>query len=321
MGSDDSGFGPRRDRGAAVFLLLLILIGSTTATAAKFAVNGLPLGLLPLARFGIAGLVLLPVAFRGGALARMLREDRWRLVAASAACVPVNQAFFLSGTKLAPTSHVGVIYATCPLVVLLLAWGMGQERLIARRLVGVVASVLGVAVIGVANLWKAGPESFSTLMGDLLLVGAVTSWGVYLTLNKPLVGRYGALPTLAGTFLMGSVLQLPITLVTFPGIDSLRGVPPSAWGGLVYLGLVVSVGGLFCQNMAMRRLDASQVATVGNASPILTIVWGIWLLGEAVTPALIAGAGLTLGGILWASRPERRPQVVIPSEPEVLVAL
>ena len=56
----------------------------------------------------------------------------------------------------------------------------------------------------------------------------------------------------------------------------------------------------------MRRLDASQVATVGNAAPILTVIWGIWLFHEAITPALILGGVLTLGGILWTSRPARR---------------
>jgi hypothetical protein len=44
----------------------------------------------------------------------------------------------------------------------------------------------------------------------------------------------------------------------------------------------------------------------------LTIIWGLWLFAEPLTPALIAGGALTLGGIYWASRtkrpaPERRP--------------
>jgi drug/metabolite transporter (DMT)-like permease len=45
-------------------------------------------------------------------------------------CVPINQAFFLNGARLAPTTHVGLIYALCPMVVLLLAWASGQERLV-----------------------------------------------------------------------------------------------------------------------------------------------------------------------------------------------
>ena len=46
------------------------------------------------------------------------------------------------------------------------------------RLVGVLASVAGVLVIGLSNLWhEGGAGGHEVLMGDLLLVGAVASWG------------------------------------------------------------------------------------------------------------------------------------------------
>src|SRR3954467_13333902 len=101
--------GPARHRpdGAAwVYLALMILIGSSTATAAKLALNDLPWTLLPLVRFGVAGLLLGPIV--AGPLRRMLPEDGVRLIAAATLCVPVNQTFFLNGTRLSPTSHVGV---------------------------------------------------------------------------------------------------------------------------------------------------------------------------------------------------------------------
>ena len=117
-----------KDNSGYLFLVLMVLIGSSTATAAKFAVRELPIGLLPIARFGTAGLCLLPIVLRNGRWAKMLREDRGRLLLAAPLCVPINQCFFLSGARLAPTTHVGLIYATCPLVVLMLATAIGQER-------------------------------------------------------------------------------------------------------------------------------------------------------------------------------------------------
>jgi drug/metabolite transporter (DMT)-like permease len=282
-----------------VFLGLMVLIGSSTAPAAKYALRELPVGLLPLVRFGIAGLCLLPVAGRGGALGRMLRADAGRLALSAALCVPINQMFFLHGARLVPTSHVALIYAACPLVVLLLATVLGQERLVPGRLIGIVASILGVVVIALDNVRHGGPAGRALFQGDLLILGAVTSWGAYLTVSKPLIVRYGALPTLAGTFLIGGALALPLALATMPGWPSLATVSLPAWRGLAHLTLVVTILGLACQNQAMRRLDASQVASYGNAAPVLTVIWGIWLFDEAITPALILGGALTLGGILF----------------------
>lgn len=306
--SDVEGCPRRRETGAVVFLGLMILIGSSTATAAKFAVRGLPVGLLPIVRFGGAGLLLLPFAGGGRTLARLIRQDGWRLAAAAALCVPINQAFFLYGTRLAPTTHVGLIYATCPLIVLALACVLGQERLGAGRLFGIVASVSGAAVIGLGNLWDSGSAAAGALRGDLLLIGAVLSWGAYLTLNKPLVDRHGSLAVLAATFLLGAALDLPIALASTPGWGrALADASPSAWWGLAHLTLIVSPVGLACQNQALRRLEASQVAAVGNAAPALTVLWGVWLLGESLTSAVILGGALTLAGIVWVSRPARQP--------------
>ena len=89
-----------KDNSGYLFLVLMVLIGSSTATAAKFAVRELPIGLLPIARFGTAGLCLLPIVLRNGRWALMLREDCARLFLAAALCVPVNQCFFLSGARL-----------------------------------------------------------------------------------------------------------------------------------------------------------------------------------------------------------------------------
>ncbi len=88
--------------GAFVILLVMVLIGSSTALTAKFALRELPIELLPLVRYGVAGLALLPVVLRNGQLLRVFRQDGARLMAASILCVPVNQMLFLHGTKLAP---------------------------------------------------------------------------------------------------------------------------------------------------------------------------------------------------------------------------
>src|SRR5205823_6372574 len=147
----------------------------STAPADRFAVRELPAGLLPLIRFGVAGLCLLPLtARRGGglALARMVRFDGWRLAATAALCVPINQTFFLNAARLTTTAHVALIYAAVPLVVLMLAAALGQERLVPARLVGVFMSMLGVVVIGLDGLWRGGGAGEATARGDLLLVGA-----------------------------------------------------------------------------------------------------------------------------------------------------
>ncbi len=299
---------------AYVYLVLMVVLGSTTAAAARLAVRELPIALLPVVRFGVAGLCILPMIRGRGSMAKLLREDWAGLLVAAVMCVPVNQGFFLTAARLGPTSHVGIFYATAPLVVLLGAWALRTEQPDLGRLWGVLASVAGIIVVGVGNLWGGGgiaPGAARAVMAaDALLVGAVISWAIYVLLSKPLVVRHGALPVLAGTFLLGSLLNLPIAIFSlwaWPAI-ALGQVSTTAWLALAFLALFVTPLGQACQNLALSRLDASQVATFSNASPLLTVVWGIWLFGEVLTPALMIGGILTFCGISWTGRPRRWPR-------------
>lgn len=301
---------PRPDLRGYAYLCLMVLLGSTTSPLAKVAVSELPVGLLPLLRFGFASICLIPFLSDRAAVGRLLRQDGPRLALVALLCVPINQGFFLNAARLGPNSHVGLFYAVCPLIVWVLAWVLGHERLDLTRLSGVLASIAGVTIIGLGNLWwgdgGSAAEARSVLLADLLLVGAVLSWGGYLTLSKPLIQRHGALPVLAGTFLVGCAFEVPIALATLPGwLPMIGTASTSAWISLAILALFITPVNLALQNLSLRRLDASQVATFSNVAPILTVVWGIWFFHERLTFALVVGGLLTLGGIAWTSRPQQ----------------
>jgi drug/metabolite transporter (DMT)-like permease len=313
--------GSQTDGRAYVYVGLMVIFGSTTAVAARYIVRELPPIWVPVVRFGVSGLFLLPVLADRQVLARLFRRDWSLLVVAAAMCVPINQGFFLNAARLGPTSHVGLFYATCPLVVLLLAWTLRMERPDLGRLWGVLASVAGVVIIGVGSAWHGGApphEVRATMLADLLLIGAVVSWGGYLAASKPLVMRHGSLPVLTATFLVGALLDLPLALIASPTIPDVSRVSPSAWIALAVLTLLITPVNLASQNLAMRRLDASQVANFSNVSPVLTVVWGAWLFGEAITPSLAVGGAITLAGVLWAGR--SRPPLSPAGEPRRAVA-
>ena len=301
-----------------VYLGIMILVGSTTSPLAKLAVSQLPVGLVPLLRFSCAGLCLLPFIGGLGPLKELVRHDWRRMAVVAALCVPVNQGFFLNAARLGTNSHVGLFYATVPLVVWVLAWRLGHERLDLSRLGGILASIGGVVVIGLGNLLggesASAAQTHAVMLSDFLLIGAVISWGSYVALSRPLVLRHGAMPVLAGTFLFGFFLQIPVSLATVTQWPSmLRLATPSAWVSLVILAALITPLNLALQNLSLRRLDASQVATFSNVAPVLTVVWGVCFFHEALSPALVVGGLLTLGGVIWTSRPAPAARTASPA--------
>ena len=49
--------------------------------------------------------------------------------------------------------------------------------------------------------------------------------------------------------------------------------------------------------------DPWREATFSNVAPVLTVVWGVLFFHEVLSPALVVGGLLTLGGVIWTSRP------------------
>lgn len=308
------------DPRAYILLAIMVVLGSTTSPLAQVAVRQLPIGLVPLLRFGSATLCLLP--FVGvGSIRRLIREDWLRLSLVAACCVPLNQFFFLTAAKLGTNAHVGLFYATVPLVVWSLAWLLGHEPLDLSRLGAILISIAGVLVIGLGNILGADAatspaQTRNVMIADVLLVGAVITWGAYVALSRPLVVRHGALPTLAGAFLVGCLLQLPVAALTIPSwAPQVRAATTPAWICLAVLAFGITPLNLGLQNLALRRLDASQVAAFSNVAPVLTVVWGVWLFHELLSPALLVGGALTLAGVFWTSRPAPRPKPTPVSNP------
>jgi drug/metabolite transporter (DMT)-like permease len=115
------------------------------------------------------------------------------------------------------------------------------------------------------------------------------------------------MPVLTATFLVGALLDLPVALIASPAIPPLARVTPTAWIALAVLTLFITPVNLACQNLAMRRLDASQVANFSNISPVLSVAWGAWLFGEPITASLVVGGTITLAGVYWTGRRRSQP--------------
>src|SRR5690348_17213296 len=74
-GMDEPGpGGGAADYRAYLYVGVMIVLGSTTAAAARYVVRELPPAWIPVVRFGIAGLLLLPAVADRHVLGRLLRR-------------------------------------------------------------------------------------------------------------------------------------------------------------------------------------------------------------------------------------------------------
>ena len=95
-------------------------------------------------------------------------------------------------------------------------------------------------------------------------------------------------------------------IVAYKGhATELLDIPGKAWPFILGAGLVTT-GAYFCYFRALSLADASRVAPIDRLSLVFTVVLGMFLLREKVTPLAIAGVALmAVGALLVAVAPQK----------------
>ncbi len=149
-----------------------------------------------------------------------------------------------------------------------------------------------------------------------LVLGRAPGWAYGL----PLLGMLAlALATLLqkrwddapGSLAVVLFVQIGAALPAFAGLALAEGSlrPPLSGGflfGLAWLVLLPTFGGYGLYWLGLRHLSAQGGSAALYLSPALTLLWAHWMFAEPLTPMLLGGLLLSLAGLGWLYRAERR---------------
>lgn len=264
-------------------------LGAMAGCALLWSTGGLGIKLVswtPMAIAGtrslIAGLVLLCYLFirQGGP-----RVREWPLQLAGGAAYAGTMVCYVAAVKLTTAANAILLQYTSPVFTAILGWIILRERVSWVDWVSVAGVMVGMVVFFLEKL------TFAGLWGNIL---AIVS-GILFSLTFVLVRKQregSAVESLmAGHFMA--------FLVSIPFLGSGGGPGAVGWLGLGYLG-VVQVGlTSLLMSYALKYVTALQNMLVSLIEPILTPVWVLLFVGEAPSPAAIAG-GLIIVGVVAA---------------------
>lgn len=191
----------------------------------------------------------------------------------------------------------GLINSTQPLLISLLAAAFGAERLTAAALTGI-----GISFAGTILLFS-GDAGGTIPRGELLLGGGMVflsglAWSFYVVLSKPLILRHGAFKITALSLIIGTLPMLAFTSAST--LPTLRSLDMEGLWALFFLVVPSTFLTVITWNYAVGHLRPSVAGAAMYLMPLIAIAAGALLLGEQVTPIMLAAGAIILAGVAIA---------------------
>jgi drug/metabolite transporter (DMT)-like permease len=264
----------------------------------KLAVEEMSPSLVAWSRLAIAAAVLLPIAWRLGALRGL--GNRWRvLVAFGAVEMAIPWPLIGFGEVRISSSLTAILIATVPLVVALLAVRFDRaERPTPARLVGMLIGFAGVAALVGIDIGGRADE----LVGAGAILAAAVCYAIGPMIVKRRLSDVDPLGPVAASLAIATLLLTP-----FAGAD-LPDEPLSAeaiWS-VVVLGLVCSALAFLFFFRLIAEVGPSRATIITYVNPVVALALGVAILDESVTAGAVVGLLLILAGS-WLSTDGRLP--------------
>lgn len=252
-------------------------------------------------RWTIAALILLPLAWPHLRAAWPLIRRHWlRLVSLGAFMCFIGNAGIYLAVQQTTAINAGLVNATQPTMIVILAWVLTAERVTPVQALGVALSLVGVIVV----IARGDPETLLALElnpGDLIMAGATLGFALYAinVRHVPLGIPRSALVWCV--FASGALVTLPFYLGETALGDPIAWTPTNLIA-LGYLAVFASILAVYFWTQAVQALGANRAGPFVYLIPVFASLLSILFLEDALHAFHVVGFLLVVAGIYLTER-------------------
>jgi drug/metabolite transporter (DMT)-like permease len=289
------------ERAGVIAAVLSSALGGTAAAVTRYVIGATDPVTLAAFRFGIGFVLILPIAL--ALRSRWPRGRDW--IGVGLLGVFFFALFFVIynvAMSYTTAARGSLALCTLPLVTMVVAAALGREALTARKSLGVIIAVGGVAVALATGLAGAPAGAWQ---GDLIMAAGTLCMAFYNVWSRPFMARSSLLGFLAAGMGFGSACS---TLIAWQsgGLDAaVQGFGPEQWTAVIVLGVVGGAAAFYLWVFALQRTTPTRVANTMTVNPIAASLLAAVLVGEPIGLNLPVGLVAIAAGI-WIASSERR---------------
>lgn len=186
----------------------------------------------------------------------------------------------------------------------LIAWLFVKYKISGRVAIGVLFSIIGLAV------FSGAAQSVEFQVGQIWLVVCAVLYAIHILL----LGKYGKGRN-SYRFAMLQIAAVALVTWGFAIVDGYQ-PPPNfeVWFAILFTALLSTVMAFWIQTWAQTLLDPSRVALLITSEVIWTAVLAIGMGQEPLTLAIVVGGGMMLTAMLIVEWPSKNQEPLVQTQ-------
>ena len=279
------------------------IIWGATAPIMKLTLAQIPLFSLAFIRM-IAATLILAIIIRKNL--KVDKRDWPKFFICAIFGVTLNLTLFFFGLKLTEAINASFLVAAVPIFTILAAHFLLKEKITTRLIFASAIAFFGILII-IGKPYT--PLEKTATIGNILLLLAGLCWVIHEIVAKKLLKIYDGGVVAFYSMAIGAVTFAPFALWEFWKDPTwVSGVNFTGLAGLAYGILFASLIAYWAWQKGLALIPAGQASFFFYLDPISGVVLAIILLGEKITPQLLAGgAAVAIGVILAEHKRKNHP--------------
>ena len=291
---------------AAAALVATTLFWAGNLIAARSLVDVIPPVTLSFWRWIIACVLLAPFAVRPMLRDRATLRQHLPLLSLLAllSAVIFNTLLYVAAHTTTAV-NIGLINATMPLAIGLMAWLILREQPGPAQALGLVVALPGTVLI-VSRGDPLAAAQLGIQTGDLLMLLAVCAWGLYSILLRRVPAGLHPVSLLMAVILLALPMMAVahrLELAAGATLPPMTAFTPNVLATLFYVGLFPSILSYLGWNYGIRVLGPVRASLFVYLIPVFSALLALTLLDERLQGYHATGGLLILAGLWLASRP------------------
>jgi drug/metabolite transporter (DMT)-like permease len=228
------------------------------------------------------------------------KKDWLRFLGCATLGMAINMLMFFKGLSLSTPIQSSVIITITPIIVFILSAFLIKEKIKWIRWFGIFLGFGGALVLVLFGA-EIRLDAPNIPLGNMLFVGNATAYAFYLVLVKPLTTKYHTVTIMKWLFLLGVVINFPITISEFNEIQW-TSLPFDAIWRMVFVVIGTSFMTYFLNIYALKHLKASTIGAFVYLQPILTIVFATAVGSDTLTTIKLLAASVVFIGVYLVTK-------------------